>query len=144
MPQICNIRTSSAVVFEGCVLARVTGSAAKESGMEMEVKEADDGIAFVILRGRLDTVGANAIDLKFNAIAGARRAVVVDLSQVDFLASLGIRVLVLGARVVKGKGGKLVILSPSEGVRSVLSAARADTLIPILPDRAAAVAAVTQ
>jgi anti-sigma B factor antagonist len=110
----------------------------------MDVEEASGGIAFVILRGRLDTAGANDIDLKFNAIAGARRAVVVDLSQVDFLASLGIRVLVLGARAVKNKGGKLVILSPNDGVRSALSAARTDTLIPIFPDRAAAMAAVTR
>ena len=112
--------------------------------MEMHVEEASGGVAFVILRGRLDTVGANDIDLKFNAIAGARRAVVVDLSQVDFLASLGIRVLVLGARAAKNKGGKLVILSPNDSVRSALSAARTDTLIPIFPDRAAAVAAVAQ
>ena len=128
----------------GCVLAGVTASAVRESDMEMDVEEAGGGVAFVILRGRLDTVGANAIDLQFNAIAGARRAIVVDLSQVDFVASLGIRVLVLGARAVKNKGGKLVILSPNEGVRSVLSAARTDTLIPVFPDRAAAVAAVTQ
>ena len=112
--------------------------------MEIDVGEASGGIAFVILRGRLDTAGANDIDLKFNAIAGTRRAVVVDLSQVDFLASLGIRVLVLGARAVKNKGGKLVILSPNDGVRSALSAARTDTLIPIFPDRAAAMAAVTR
>jgi anti-anti-sigma factor len=112
--------------------------------MEMEVEEAGGGVAFVILRGRLDTVGAGAIDLKFNAIAGSRHAIVVDMSQVDFLASLGIRVLVLGARAVKNKGGKLVILSTNEGIKSVLSAARTDTLIPIFPDRAAAVAAVTQ
>jgi hypothetical protein len=51
---------------------------------------------------------------------------------------------VLGARAVKNKGGKLVILSPNDGVRGVLSAAHTDTLIPIFPDRAAAVAAVTQ
>jgi anti-sigma B factor antagonist len=112
--------------------------------MEMDVEEAHGGVAFVILRGRFDTAGADAIDLKFSAIAGARRTVIVDLSQVDFLASLGIRVLVLGARAVKNKGGKLVILSPNDGITSVLSAARTDTLIPIFPDRAAAVAAVTQ
>jgi anti-sigma B factor antagonist len=112
--------------------------------MEMQVEEAEGGVAFVILRGHLDTVGANAIDLKFNAVAGARRAIVVDMSQVDFLASLGIRVLVLGARAVKSKGGKIAILSPNEGVRSTLSAARTDALIPIFPDCDAAVAAVTQ
>jgi anti-anti-sigma regulatory factor len=71
--------------------------------MEMDVEEASGGVPFVILRGRLDTVGAGAIDFKFNAIAAARRAVVVDSSQVDFPASLGIRVLVLEARAVKNK-----------------------------------------
>ena len=112
--------------------------------MEMDVEEADGGVALVVLRGRLDTVGASAIDLKFNAIAGARRAIVVDMSHVEFLASLGIRVLVLGARAVKNRGGKLAILSPNEGVRSVLSAAHTNSLIPVFPDRAAAVAAVAQ
>ena len=112
--------------------------------MEMVVKELDGGIAHVILRGRLDTTGADAIDLKFNVIAGSRRAIIVDLSEVDFLASLGIRVLLLGARTVKSKGGKVVILSPSENVSSVLTTARTDTLIPIFFDRDAAIAAVVQ
>jgi anti-sigma B factor antagonist len=112
--------------------------------MEMDVEEAEGGVALVIMRGRLDTVGASAIDLKFNAIAGARRAIVVDLSQVDFLASLGIRVLMLGARAVKNKGGKLVILAPTDGVRSVLAAARTETLIPVYLDRSTALAAATQ
>ena len=112
--------------------------------MEMDVEEAEDGVAFVIMRGRLDTVGANTIDLRLNTVAAARRAIVVDLSQVDFLASLGIRVLMHGARAAKNKGGKLVILSPSEGVRSVLAAAQTETLIPIFLDRKAALAAATQ
>jgi len=42
------------------------------------------------------------------------------------------------------KGGRLVILSPSENVRSVLTAARADALIPIFLDRDEAIAAVVQ
>ncbi len=112
--------------------------------MQMDVQGAGDGVAFVILHGRLDTVGANAIDLRFSAIASVRRTIVVDQSQVDFPASLVIRVLAPGARSVKNKGGNLVILSPSEGVKSVLSAARTDTLIPVFPNRAAAVTAVTK
>jgi len=144
MPQICNIRTSSALVPKVERRQALPGPAVRETDMEMDFEEAGGGVVFVILRGRLDTAGANAIDLKFNAIAGARRAIVVDLSQVDFLASLGIRVLVLGARAVKNKGGKLVILSPNQDVSGVLSATRTDTLIPIFPDRPTAVAAVTQ
>jgi stage II sporulation protein AA (anti-sigma F factor antagonist) len=110
--------------------------------MEMLVEDIDRGVTNVILRGRLDTAGANSIDLKFNAVAGAKRAVVVDLSNVNLLTSLGIRVLLLGARAVKSKGGKLVLLSPDSNVRAVLEAARTDTVIPIFDDRNAAIAAV--
>jgi anti-anti-sigma factor len=110
--------------------------------MEMVVEEIDGGVAHVILRGRLDTVGAGEIDLKFNVIAGSRRAVIVDLSGVDFLASLGIRVLLMGARAVKNKGGKLVLLSPGDNVKSVLATAGTDALLPVFFDRDAAVAAV--
>ena len=79
---------------------------------------------------------------KFNAVAGSKRAIVVDLSAVDFLASLGIRVLVIGAKTVKNKGGKLVLLSPDENVHSVLKTAGIEQLIPVMFDRSAAIAAV--
>jgi anti-sigma B factor antagonist len=110
--------------------------------MDMQIEEADGGITNVVLRGRLDTAGAGAIDLKFNAVAGARRAVVVDLSAVDFLTSLGIRLLVIGAKAVKNKGGKLVLLSPTENVLAVLNTAGIEQLIPVMFDRGAAMAAV--
>jgi anti-anti-sigma factor len=111
--------------------------------MEMVVEDIDGGVTNVILRGRLDTAGADAIDLKFNAVAGSKRAIVVDLSNVNLLTSLGIRVLLLGARAVKSKGGKLVILSPDANVRAVLQTAKTDTLIPIFDDVKAAIAAVS-
>jgi anti-sigma B factor antagonist len=110
--------------------------------MDMQVEELDGGVTNVMLRGRLDTVGAGAIDLKFSAVAGSKRAIVVDLSGIDFLASLGIRVLVMGAKAVRNKGGKLVLLSPDENVHSVLTTAGIEQLIPILFDRPAAIAAV--
>jgi anti-anti-sigma factor len=110
--------------------------------MEMIVEDIDGGVTNVILRGRLDTAGADSIDMRFNVVAGSKRAVIVDLSSVDILTSLGVRVLLLGARAVKSKGGKLVILSPTSNVRSVLTAARTDSLIPVFDDRSAAIAAV--
>jgi len=41
----------------------------------------------------------------------AKRAIVVDLSQVTFPTSWGIRMLVLGAKAVTNKGGKIVLSS---------------------------------
>jgi anti-anti-sigma factor len=113
-----------------------------DRSMDMDVEEIEGGITNVVLRGRLDTAGAGAIDLKFNVIAGAKRAVVVDLSNVAFMASLGIRLLVIGAKTITRKGGKLVILSPDENVHAVLKTAGIDQLIPIMFDRSAAIEAV--
>jgi anti-anti-sigma factor len=96
----------------------------------------------VVLRGRLDIEGANVIDLGFNAIAGSRRAVLVDMSAVTFLASLGIRVLVYGAKTVSMKGGKMALLSPTEDVVMVHTTLRIDSLIPIYYDIAIARTAV--
>ena len=110
--------------------------------MEMHVEDLESGVTNVVLRGRLDTVGAGVIDLPFSTIAGAKRAVTVDMSGVDFLASLGIRVLVMGAKAVRNKGGRLVLFSPNENVKSVLETAGIDQLIPILSDRPAAIASV--
>jgi hypothetical protein len=109
--------------------------------MEMLVEDAV-GVTSVVLWGPLDTTGANSIDLKFNAVAGVRRAVVVDVSNINLLTPLEIGVRQLGARAVKSKDGKLGLLSPDANVRSVLGAVKTNTAIPIFDDRNAAIAAV--
>ena len=80
--------------------------------------------------------------MPFNALTSEKRAIVVDLSAVNFLSSYGIRVLLVGAKTVKSKGGKLVILCPEGNVAKVLQAAGTDTLIPVHPTEEAAAAAV--
>jgi anti-anti-sigma factor len=109
--------------------------------MDMVVDELDGGVTNVALRGRFDTQGAESVDLRFSVIAGSKSAVVVDLSDVDFLASLGIRVLVTSAKAVQRKGGKLVIVAPEGSVLGVLKMAGMESLIPIFPERTAAIAA---
>jgi anti-anti-sigma factor len=109
--------------------------------MEMQVEEIDGGITNVVLRGRFDTKGADSVDLPFSVIAGSKTAVLVDLSEVDFLASLGIRVLVTSAKAIGRKGGKLVIVAPEGNVLMVLQTAGMESLIPIFPERTAALAA---
>lgn len=111
--------------------------------MDMAVSEIAQDVARVMLRGRLDIQGAATIDLQFSAVAGSRRGVVVDMSQVTFLASIGIRVLVLGAKALQRRGGRLVLLSPQPDVEQVLEVTGITDLLPIVRDEASAVAAVT-
>ncbi|MGA3302743.1 MAG: STAS domain-containing protein [Methylovirgula sp.] len=108
--------------------------------MDMMVDELDGGVTTVALRGRFDTQGAESVDLRFSVIAGSKSAVLVDLSDVDFLASLGIRVLLSSAKAIQRKGGKLVIVAPEGNVLMVLKTAGMENLIPIFPERDAAMA----
>jgi anti-anti-sigma factor len=110
--------------------------------MEMKVEELQGGVTNVVFRGRLDSAGVLAIELPFNAVAEAKRAIVVDLSQVEFLTSRAIRMLVFGARSVANKRGKLVLLSPNDWVKFVLESAEIEQFIPVVFDRSEAIAAV--
>jgi anti-sigma B factor antagonist len=111
--------------------------------MEMTVEELPGGVAKANLRGRLDTVGAIAVEMPFNALAGERTVLLVDLSGLSSLASYGVRVLLVGAKIIRGKGGKIALICPDNNVRRVLHIARANDLIPIYATADAAVAAVT-
>lgn len=111
--------------------------------MEMILEELESGITVASLRGRLDMAGTAQIDLKFNAMAGARRAVIVDLSEVSFMASMGMRLLLIAGRIVAAKGGKMALLSPTSEVETVLRTARIDGVIPICIAREEALIAVT-
>jgi anti-anti-sigma factor len=115
---------------------------AREQVMKMDVEELEGGVTIVVLRGRLGSAGVEAIDARFKEVAGSKRAIVVDLSQVNFLTSIAIRMLVLGARAVANRGGKLVLASPSEWASFVLQAAEIEQLIPVVFNRSAAIAAV--
>jgi anti-anti-sigma factor len=109
--------------------------------MDMVVHELDGGVIDVTLRGRLDMLGAQAIDLPFNELADSRSSVLVDLSEVDFLASLGMRVLLTGAKAVHRNGGRLTMFVPEGNVLMALKTAGLDTIIPIFQERGAAIAA---
>lgn len=110
--------------------------------MKMNVEPLALGVVKVVLDGRLDITGAGIIDLQFNAIAGSHRGVVVDLTNVSFLASIGIRTLLLGAKAVQRRGGTFVLLNPAEDVEKVLEVTGVVDLMPIFHDNDAALAAV--
>jgi len=110
--------------------------------MDMSVDDLAGGITKVVLRGRFDTTGAVVVELPFNKLVTEKGKIIVDLSAVNFLASYGIRVLLVGAKIVKGKGGSFVILCPDNNVAKVLKTAGMDALIPIHQTEAAAMAAL--
>ncbi len=102
-----------------------------------------EGIHRIRLAGRMDMAGTQQIEIKLSGMtASPRKAVVIDLEEVTFLASIGIRSLLMAAKGVHGRGGKIVLVGASPMIRKVLETAGLDTLIPLFDDVAAAQAAV--
>jgi anti-sigma B factor antagonist len=100
--------------------------------MELQYSELDNEIRSIKLIGRLDIIGTGAIETKFAGYcAGEKPRVLVDLSEVDFLASIGIRLLMLTAKSIASRGGKLVLLNPTPDVHSVLDVTGIPSIIPI-------------
>ncbi len=102
------------------------------------------GLVGIALEGRLDAAGADAIGIRFSAAAAAQgRPVVVDLSAVSFMASLGIRLLISNARSLSQKGANMVLYGASAQVDDVLRDAAIDQLIPCVATQEEAVARAT-
>lgn len=113
--------------------------------MQLEYSELEDGIHLIKLTGVLDMNGTYAIEVEFvRHCAGEHVRVLVDLSRVSYISSIGIPMLVNSAKSVARHGGKLVLLSPQETVEHILELAGVPLIIPIYTDLAAAKAALLQ
>jgi anti-anti-sigma factor len=104
--------------------------------MNIEFNEVD-GVKRVSLTGRLDSAGVDAIEMKFTGgIVPAGQNTLVDLSHVDFLASLGVRMFVSTTRALSRKGGKLVLFGATPQVMEVIETMGFDDIVPIVKSEA--------
>lgn len=111
--------------------------------MRMEVDDLDQGVTRIRLLGDLGVKGAADIEVQFAAVTSSRGKVIVDMGGVGFLASIGIRTLLSAAKMVARRGGKLVLLDPTEAVAKVLQTCGADQVVPVIHGADAALSAVT-
>ena len=105
--------------------------------MEMFIDE-EDGLTKIALVGRLDLKGADKIDMRFSAVAGIRPKVAVDLSQVDYIASMGIRTFVMSGKTAAQRQNKLVLFGADESVHKVITTSGLDQIVTVVADWEAA------
>jgi anti-anti-sigma factor len=108
--------------------------------VQMSIEELTGDVTKVVLDGRLDIAGAEAVDLKMNVLAGSKKFLLIDMQKVAFLGSMGLQTIVSVARAVKGRGGKIAAFAPNENVEKVLTMSGVNTLVPIHHDLQSAVA----
>lgn len=73
-------------------------------------RDVSDQIRIITLADRMDVQGTEKIEGELANLARAARKVVIDLAEVTFLSSVGIRVLIANGKVLKGAGGKMVLV----------------------------------
>jgi len=108
--------------------------------MRLEQVELPGDILMVKLAGAIDIAGANAIELPFVAISEKYNKVIVSFTDVTFLASIGIRILVKAARAIGKRNGRLVVFNPTDDARKVLRSTGIDAIIPVVADEKTAIA----
>ena len=89
--------------------------------MQIDIIRADDAVTHLTLTGRLDLAGVQAIELAFLGHTAARgKPVLVDISGVEYLSSLGLRMFLGAFQALKRKGQTLRLFRPQAPVRETL------------------------
>ena len=95
--------------------------------------DVSDQLRRIVISGRLDTPGVDSIASQLVQLTAApKKGVVIDISSVKFLASIGIGALITSAKTVEQRGGKLaVVIGDSPSVEMSLEATGVDQMISI-------------
>jgi len=92
-----------------------------------------DNLRKIVILGRLDILGTESVAGELEKLAAApKKGVVVDVSSLKFLASLGIRALLKSAKAVEERGGRMVlVVGTNSRVVMSLEATGVSDLLPM-------------
>ncbi len=112
--------------------------------MDMDISDMNDDLKKIVLSGRLDTPGVDQVETRFTAaIVPGGKSAIVDLSGVDFIASMGIRMFIAVARALSAKEANIALYAPQELVKEVFDNVSMGDIVPIAATEEEAVAAVS-
>jgi anti-anti-sigma factor len=110
----------------------------------MTTAELGNNLIKVTLTGRLDTPGVDQIESPFfEAIVPGGHHAIVDLTGVEFVTSMGIRMFIAAARGARARSARLALFGAQPLVQEVFENAALAQLLDICPNEAAAIAAIT-
>lgn len=99
-------------------------------------EERRDGCLILCLDGRLDATGSKLFEEKILAmVEGGETRFVIDLSQLNYVSSSGLRVFLLASQRLTPAGGKLIICSVQEPVSQVFEIVGFSSIFSILSSK---------
>lgn len=91
--------------------------------------------------GRLDATNSNEMmDKLMAAFDAGDHHIVVDLGQLEYISSAGLRSLLVGAKRASAEGGKIVISRPEDYIKEVFDAAGFSAIFSIYASTEEAIA----
>ncbi|HSL46503.1 MAG TPA: STAS domain-containing protein [Anaerolineales bacterium] len=112
--------------------------------MRLQYSELTNGIRLIKLHGALDALGTSRVEVEFvRCCAGDNVCVLVDLSKVNYISSIGLPLLINSAKSVARHGGKLALLKPQRAVENILELTGIPLIIPTYSDLESATEGLT-
>lgn len=106
--------------------------------MQIDRIDLGDSRTKLKLAGRLDINGSAVAEIPIALAAKSSRSLIIDMSEVSYVASLGVRHLVMAAKTLDRGGGKLVLFAVNEPIYEVLTTMGIAEIIPMAESEAAA------
>lgn len=104
--------------------------------MALKIVEESDALLHLIVSGRLDNAGVNDVRDEFLELVTSRmKSTLVDLSEVDFMSSAGVHMLLNGALLLERNHAKMVLLRPQTFVEETLGALGLDRILAIVHEK---------
>jgi anti-sigma B factor antagonist len=95
----------------------------------------------VVLAGEVDATNSDELyGVLESVVTQEPRLLIVDMSELSFMDSTGLRMLLRSSRALDQQGGVLALAAPQVSVARVLQLTRADQLIPVYESVADAIA----
>ena len=107
----------------------------------MEIKEEKTGIVKIVgLKGRLDVSTAPGVEKRLlEIIDQGDNRLVLDFSELSYISSLGLRVLISAAKQVQHANGKLALAAINDHIMEIFRLAAFTSIFAIYPTREEAV-----
>lgn len=101
--------------------------------MAIAHNDLSNGTRHIVLTGRLDFHGVEEVIEPLSALlASAGTNVLVDLANATLICSMGIRALILNAKYMQQRGGRMaLVVGENSLVSTTLHSVGIDTLLPV-------------
>ena len=88
--------------------------------LTLKILQSDETLLKIAFAGKLDAINLPHVEMKFHALINNQNSpVILDFSEVSFLASLGIRMLLTASKDVRRQGHELKIENTSEEINKI-------------------------